>query len=356
MNNYANGMILIPTYQPKENLLEILVEIRSEIVSIDEYAKNLDSILIIVVNDGSTVSGADNIFKEIEKQNNVVLINHLENKGKGAALKTGIQYALKNNAEFLVTADADGQHLPRDIVKVFKHPVEDNLVIGSRKFYKDVPLRSRFGNILTSILFKNIFRIKISDTQSGLRKFSNASFKKYLSIEADGYQFEMEALILSSKHASIIEVPIETVYEPGNPTSHFDPIWDSAQIYFVLFRGMVSSLLITFFDIALFSMLVGIDVNTFIAILISRSISTILYFDLGKKFIFKSNGDRTKEFLKFVTLVVINAIILTPAIEYFATNSEFNKPVIYATGSTLLFLLNFGVQKFFVFQNGKKDG
>ena len=65
MKKYANGMILIPTYQPKENLLEIIVEILSKIASIDDYKKNLDAILIIVVNDGSTVSGADSIFKEI---------------------------------------------------------------------------------------------------------------------------------------------------------------------------------------------------------------------------------------------------------------------------------------------------
>ncbi|WP_162653327.1 glycosyltransferase family 2 protein [Lentilitoribacter sp. Alg239-R112] len=359
MTEFSSGMILIPTYQPEENLLGIIDDLLTKMKSLDDSNSDVEidlgQVLIIVVNDGSTSKGANKLFREIAGRNNVFLINHTENKGKGAALKTGIQYALEHNASFLVTADADGQHLPNDIVKIFRHPGGEALIVGSRIFDQDVPLRSRFGNILTRVLFKILFRTKVSDTQSGLRKISRTSFEKYLSIGADGYQFELEALITSSKEMPIIEVPIETVYEPGNPTSHFNPIWDSAQIYFVLFRSVISSLIIAVFDIALFSLLTFFDVNTFTAILINRSILTILYFNLGKKFIFISNGNRIKEFFKLVVLIIVNAILLTPVIEYVVENSDINKPLIYAVASTLLFLLNFWVQKFIVFRKGEND-
>ena len=98
-----NPIVLIPAYMPDEKLIKV----------IKELIKNDEKILI--VNDGSG-SGFDDIFDEARKLGCEVL-EHDINKGKGRALKTGFRYCIEHNYS-AVTADADGQHLPKDIMNI----------------------------------------------------------------------------------------------------------------------------------------------------------------------------------------------------------------------------------------------
>src|SRR6185369_8570471 len=163
------------------------------------------------------------------------------NLGKGAALKTGINHALCTfpGLTGIVTADADGQHHPEDIRRVAEtqreHP--DALVMGARTFDADVPLRSRFGNILTRRLMQTLIGTKLQDTQTGLRGIPVGLAERLLLVEARGYEFELEMLIAARQAGvPVVEVPIRTIYEPGNKSSHFNPLTDSMKIYFVLLR------------------------------------------------------------------------------------------------------------------------
>ncbi len=118
------------------------------------------------------------------------------------------------------------------------------LVLGSRAFSGEVPLRSRIGNTATRGIVHMLLGRRISDTQTGLRGIPASLLPHLLRIEARGYEFELEMLIAAHRLAiPLIEEPIRTIYEAGNPSSHFNPVVDSMKIYFVLLRfrhGVVS--------------------------------------------------------------------------------------------------------------------
>ena len=101
------NVILIPAYNPDDKLIRLIDELI--------FLK----IPIVVVNDGSDKC-FNYIFEIIKSKSGVKVINHEINLGKGAALKTGIKYIMENYKECtgIVTADADGQHLPKDIIKI----------------------------------------------------------------------------------------------------------------------------------------------------------------------------------------------------------------------------------------------
>ena len=163
-----SAQIIIPAYQPNTVLFDIIESLTT--LADKQQAIQLN---IILVNDGSTTSEATKLFSKIsETFKNVVLINHEKNEGKGHALKTALRYIKENfnSSSWVVTADADGQHLPSDIWALVKAGGSNSdPVIGARRFDNDVPFRSKLGNTLTQFLFNFIYKKKLSDTQSGLR-------------------------------------------------------------------------------------------------------------------------------------------------------------------------------------------
>lgn len=232
-------VILIPAYQPNAALLGLVLETAA-------LAPDLD---IVVVDDGSTLPASRRVFARLERMRGVRVLRHRANRGKGAALKTGLAYALWEwkGASAIVTADADGQHLARDIVRVAEAarqaPRGAALVLGARSFsWEGAPLRSRFGNTLTRALFAAFAGQAVTDTQTGLRAVSRPLAQASLSIPDDGYAFEFAQLFLARRFGAIAEVPVTRVYEEGNPTSHFRPVRDSLRIYAVFLRRLAPSL------------------------------------------------------------------------------------------------------------------
>ena len=220
-------VILIPAYKPNEKLIPLVTEISKEFE-------------VIVVNDGSG-KGFEPIFDSLQGIPQVTVLKHAINLGKGEALKTGFNYFLNHAKDSvgLVTADADGQHLVKDI----RHLCEQlemtphALHLGSRAFDKSVPFRSQFGNILTRHIFKFLLGTQLQDTQTGLRGIPTSFLPTLLHTKSRGYDFELDMLVLARKNRiPILETPITTVYEDNNKSSHFNPIVDSVKIYYVFFR------------------------------------------------------------------------------------------------------------------------
>ncbi|MFR9297351.1 MAG: glycosyltransferase, partial [Aedoeadaptatus pacaensis] len=143
MNNHIskreNDLVLIPAFEPDESLLSFIEDL---------LAKELD---VLVVDDGSGRDFAS-VFAQLPEA--VTFLSYDTNRGKGYAMK----YAMKTVAEtmphveFIVTADADGQHSPEDTLKILQavHDNPDALVLGVRDFPENTPLRSRIGNRLTA--------------------------------------------------------------------------------------------------------------------------------------------------------------------------------------------------------------
>src|SRR5690606_19463672 len=126
---------------------------------------------IVIVNDGSG-GGYAEIFDRCRRVPGVEVIEHPTHRGKGAALRTGFQHLLRaaHSVDGIVTADADGQHLSADIVRVAERlrRATESLVLGTRQF-ATAPLKSRLGNETTRVLFRLLHGEDLKDTQTGLR-------------------------------------------------------------------------------------------------------------------------------------------------------------------------------------------
>ena len=131
------------------------------------------------------------------------------------------------------------QHTATDILKLAAalSTTPNQVVMGARGFDAGVPLRSRFGNMLTRYIMRAVTGQKLGDTQSGLRAVPLSFIPRLLKLRATGYDFELDMLVTCKDSGQRIrEVPIETIYIENNRSSHFNPLRDSMRIYFVFIR------------------------------------------------------------------------------------------------------------------------
>ena len=215
----ANVVLVIPVYDPDEGRFPALVR-----------RLRTDFAHVIVVDDGSTCGRAafDSIKGEVD-----AVLEHSTNRGKGAALKTAFAWVCEKlpDAAGVVTVDGDGQHTPEDVLSVAEELLrvpDGGLVLGVRSFGRDVPFRSRFGNLWTRGLFRILTGLAVSDTQTGLRGISTSLLPRILSIPGDRYEYEIRMLADARHHPSPPrEVPIKTIYLDGNSASHYRPLRDT---------------------------------------------------------------------------------------------------------------------------------
>lgn len=264
-------VIVIPAYEPNQLMLNLLKDL-------NEYFKDFS---IVIVNDGSKT--ASETFMHARKYNNVTILNHLVNKGKGAALKTAFKYidSLEEKDKIIVTADADGQHRPEDILKVVNFYKQEGkgIVLGSRQFDGKVPLRSRFGNDATRFLYRLFNSKKLHDNQTGLRVFGSELIPFMLQVEGDRYEYEMNMLMEAAKKAiEINEVKIETVYINNNESSHFNPVRDFLKICKNIIKYAIPALITVLTDILIFTEVFFILKSTNIDVTLNVLISGFIGF------------------------------------------------------------------------------
>lgn len=350
MKSACNSIVvLIPAYNPTSRLIEVV-----------EGIKGQRTYPFLIVDDGSDENSRA-IFETLERMAEVTVLRHAVNLGKGAALKTGFNYVLLNHrdAEGVLTVDADGQHHPSDAIRVqemFESSHRQSLVLGSRSFTGTVPLRSRLGNIITKyvlFLFSGLF---LEDTQTGLRAIPFSLLRQYLSISANRYEFELEALLLARRMGVKIEtLGIKTIYENNNASSHFNPILDSLRIYFVFLRFSISSFLSAALDFSVFSLTYLISQNILVSVLTARLLSATVNFIIGKNFVFKSEEDFEREALFYtllaITLLCLNFLFIKILNDFFGINVYVAKII----SEVSLFAVSFSIQNSFIFVKRKKD-
>ena len=272
----APSCLIIPAFNPDNGLVLLVREL---------IAAGFDN--IIVVDDGSD-AGSAAVFSSLQQASAVHLIVHPLNRGKGAALKTAFAAASKLDAvRHVITLDADGQHLPEDIVAMAEAAASrpGRVLLGVRAFDGAVPLRSRFGNQLTRWIFSKVTGMSVSDTQTGLRLFPVEELPTLCALTGDRYEYEMNVLNhLARLRVPIAEIPITTVYIENNRSSHFRPLLDSVRIYFVLFRDAIVSLSSFGLDIAAFALIFAATQNITLSVVLARGLSVVYNF-LGQKFI-----------------------------------------------------------------------
>ena len=254
---------LVPSLNPDEKMTKYI----KELIKIG-FEK------IIVINDGSSKK-YDDYFNEIKKYKEVEVLKHVVNQGKGRALKTGLNHYLNNYNYYnvIVTADADGQHSPKDTLKVakFLEKNKKSLILGTRNFNeKQVPFNSKWGNKITTFIFKLFYGKQINDTQTGLRGIPNNFIPSSLKLEGERFDYEINVLIQAVKEKiNIEEEIIETIYIDENKSSHYNPVKDSIKIYKILlgnfFKFAFSGIFSFVIDYCLFYILANHFLNFHIA-------------------------------------------------------------------------------------------
>ena len=211
--------VVIPAHNEEKNISNVIKEVKTF---------NLN---IVVIDDGSK----DKTYEEAKSQN-VVVLRHKVNLGKGAALKTGCDYAYEMGAENIVVLDADGQHNPKEIPVFLDKLKSKDIVFGYRKGDESMPGILKFGNWFINQTLYRLYGMKVKDSQSGYRAFTSNTYKK-IRWKATDYYMETEMLIKAGKKSlNYAQVPIETIY---NDKYKGTTVLDGAKIVFSLFLWRV---------------------------------------------------------------------------------------------------------------------
>ncbi len=300
-------VVIIPAYQPDEKLSRLVHELHEK-TSYD----------LIIVNDGSDADKRP-IFDSLEPY--AKIIHHTANRGKGAALKTALTYIYEQFPadEGVVTIDADGQHLPDDIIRVSRawEAAPEKLVLGSRQFTGNVPFKSRAGNAITRTVFAASTGVKIFDTQTGLRAFGVFRIPMMLEMKGDRYEYEINVLLYATRHRiPIEEVTIETVYIEDNKSSHFNAVRDGWRIYKMILFFVASSMVAMLLDyvlLLLFSATTkGMAQSLLLSVVGARILSSLANYFMNCKLVFehRSRASILRYYVLVTGILIINYALM----------------------------------------------
>ncbi len=211
-------IIVIPALNPLQSFISFV-----------EQLKKIDIEKIIIVNDGSEGKYAP-IFNELREQQQCIVIDHKQNKGKGRALKTGFDYILKHEKEIegVLTVGAHSQHTIADIelmcesAKVFA----DGIVLGVRRFRsRELPMMTFLGNRAASILFELLFHRRLLDIQTGLRYMPKSELMWLRKVLGEHFDFDTNMLVEALRRdVPIYEIPIGYAKLRKNSMMNYDEV------------------------------------------------------------------------------------------------------------------------------------
>lgn len=325
---------------------------------------------ILLVNDGSSPEFLHYFPADFPE---CTLLTHPVNRGKGAALKKAFHYYLQREqtTDGIITVDGDGQHSAEDVLRCAQAMVRENaVVLGVRDFTEaNIPLRSRMGNKITSIVFHLFCGLKIADTQTGLRAIPAGYLPAMLDVEGERYEYETNMLFcLKERSIPYVQEKIQTIYIEENQTSHFRPIRDSIRIYGRILRFVASSLLSSLLDLGLFFLLscflpgiLGLAADA-VCTLLARIVSSLFNYSLNREKVFRSKSSAGSSMLRYYILAVgililSSASITTISLLFDLSDGSYAliKTVCKFLIDSLLFILSFRLQQNWVFAADKSS-
>ena len=245
-------LVLIPAYQPTKNLIELTSSL---------FASGYR---ILIVDDGSGEKYSD-LFEKLGATSTV--IGYDENKGKGYAIKYGLEYISEQMRylDYLIIADSDGQHCEEAINDISNRLHRDGgLVAASRNNFKD---KNRKGikalNSILRLIYSLGTGIYISDMNTGLRGFEMREINWLMTVDGNSFDYETKVLIEAAKR----RIPIQTIsirncewIQSEIEDSHFNPIHDGSRQLLILLKSLLPSIcamLINYFLTLIIILIVG---------------------------------------------------------------------------------------------------
>ena len=328
-------IILIPAYKPDHRLINFIKEL------------NVQHLPILVVDDGSGKNYQD-IFDAVKKIG-IQFVNHQINKGKGAALKTGLAQIIQSYPETsgIITADCDGRHKVTDIMKIIDlmHNNPHVLILGSHSFINN----SSFSQKITKTAFKFFTGLNISDIQTGLRGLPSCMFKDLLQLEGKRFDYEINMLLrLKTWGITYIEIPVETIYPQNNTSTYHHSIIDFILIFKQFLTMLATSILsfgIDYLLFILFHIFSGFSVA--ICYILARIISSLLNYTLNSKAVFKAGNLNC--FIRYYILAAFIMLIGSLGTQFLANITNMHVIFCKLIIDLFLFLVNYYIQKNYVF-------
>ena len=217
--------LILPALNEAEVLADVLARLKTALKRLPVDTE------LVVVNDGSRDETA-----AIAVKTGATVLTHLINRGLGAALGTGLAYAKKEQADFAITFDSDGQHDPQDIAKVLRPLVNGraDVVIGSRSLSREgkMPFLRRINNLAFNLLTWIFFGKTTSDSLSGFRGFNRRAIK-YIRLKTERMEVSNEFFAEIKRHnLKLAEVPIRVIYTPYSMKKGVKP----GNVFAIIFR------------------------------------------------------------------------------------------------------------------------
>lgn len=355
---YKN-IVIIPALNPSDSLKEYV-----ESLVLGGVEK------ILIVDDGSRAE-VQPLFAQLANMDEVVVLHHAINLGKGRALKNAFNYVLTHWGDGIsgvITADSDGQHTVEDVIKIsneLDNQKEPALILGTRDFNEEiVPFKSKYGNKITSTVFWMLYGIKVADTQTGLRGIPKQYMYEYMDLEGERFEYEMNMLIYGALHKHQMDQQIiKTVYFDNNSETHFRPVADSLKIYKIIFRSffryVFASLSASIIDLLGFHVLIVLlaavkdSVAIMIATVIARIISSIYNFTMNRNVVFKSTGNQWHHLIRYYVLCVVQMLFSAGLVIFVDYIVHGNKSIEKIVVDCILFLFSYQIQRIWVFKEEK---
>ena len=216
--------VIIPAFNAAKTIGTLLKQIKPQ------------GLTPVVIDDGSKDQTA-----ALASAEGALVISHLRNEGKGTALRTGFQYAMRSAFDGVITMDGDGQHDPGEIPVLVKagEVQHAGLVLGNRLANGALmPPSRRMTNALMSAIVSAIARQAIPDSQCGFR-FIRKELLQAIPLRSQRFDLETELLLgAAAQRWKIVSVPVRAIY-PEAHTSHIQPVWDGLRFFVLIARYLV---------------------------------------------------------------------------------------------------------------------
>ncbi|MEX1025740.1 MAG: glycosyltransferase family 2 protein [Planctomycetota bacterium] len=206
---------VVPAYQAAATLRDVVERTRR---AVDR---------LIVVDDGST-DGTRAALAGID----VEVITHDRNRGKGAALRTGMAVLFAEGFDYVATIDADGQHLPEELFHLKERLVDaPDLVLGVRNhLFASMGAARRTSNRVSSRIISYVAGESFADIQTGFRLYGRRLFHE-VGLPEDGFDAESAVIVRACRRGyRVTTTPVAMAEVDGRATSHFRPLLDSLRI------------------------------------------------------------------------------------------------------------------------------